>query len=131
MRRLGEAIDVGLVVAPRVLGEVAPRDVAGAAGSVGGRPGVALGIQGIVLVLQAVGQHQVFLAAEGRGEPVQDAQQLLDAIRTGLLQHVHRHETGAQVVDWFLAILSREGFDHAEVGRRVGLGQAALPEVDP
>ena len=48
---------------------------------------IALVIALEVLAFDAVGQQQVLLAAKRRGQPVHDAQQLLDAFRAGLLEN--------------------------------------------
>ena len=112
-----------------MLRDIAPGNVPRPSDAVLRCLGIAFIVEGVVLVLDAVGEQQVLLAPEWRCQPVHDPQDLFDLVGTVLLQDIHRDEAGAKEGHCRLAILRGEGVDHGEA-RRWALLKATLPEID-
>src|SRR6266849_5170142 len=97
-----------------MLGDVAPGYVRGARDALRRWHRIAFLIELVVLTLKSVRQQQIFLAAERRRQKIHDAQELLDPIRAGLLEHVHGDEAVTQKGLRFTAVGGREGLDQVE-----------------
>jgi hypothetical protein len=79
----------------------------------------------VVLVAQAIREQQVLLCAEGRGQVVQNPQDLFHALWIGIFHQVVCHGATGDEVARLLASNSGERFDNREVASRVELESAA------
>ena len=93
----------------------------------------AVAVEAVVVTLDAVTQEKVFGAAERRGQPVRDPQELLDTIGAGLLERDRSTIAADRQEAWFLAVVCGEQRQQLEIRRWIQflrLAQRILPAVE-
>ena len=93
----------------RPLNDVPPGHVGGVPGGTLSQYWIALSVHVVVDALQTRGEQEVLGAAERCGEPIENAQQLFNAIRAGLFQRGGVEESATQEVRRLAAVVAGKG----------------------